>query len=118
MKRANVANANPNGTLEGRDDFSFVSTSCLSACEPNVVYLDSGCTQHMSDQKQCFTNLHHIEPGTWSVGGIDEKKMFAHGIGDIKVEMISNGEEQTGIIKDALYVPNLKCKSDIGSLHH
>jgi hypothetical protein len=44
--------------------------------------------------------------------------MFAHGLGDIKVEMISNGEEQTGIIKDALYVPNLKCKSDIGSLHH
>lgn len=61
----------------------------------------------MSDQKQYFANLHHIEPGTWSVGGIGGKKMFAHGIGDIKVEMITNGEKQTGIIKDALYVPNL-----------
>jgi hypothetical protein len=106
-KRANIANDNPTATPERRDDFVFVSTSCLSACEPNVFYLDSGCTQHMSDQKHYFSRLHHIEPGTWSVGGIGGKKLFAHGIGDIEVEMMSNGEKQTGTIKDALYVPNL-----------
>lgn len=59
----------------------------------------------MSDQKQYFANLHHIEPGTWSVGGIGGKKMFAHGIGDIKVEMITMEKNKLESLKTLSMFP-------------
>jgi hypothetical protein len=37
-----------------------VSTECLRASEPDTFYLDSGCTQHMSDQRSFFTNFRPI----------------------------------------------------------
>jgi hypothetical protein len=61
----------------------------------------------MTDQLSNFTSLRNIEPGTWAIEGIGGTKLFAHGIGDIRVSRTVNGEKQSGEIKDVLYVPGL-----------
>ena len=61
----------------------------------------------MTDQLSNFTSLRNIEPGTWAIEGIGGTKLFAHGIGDIRVSRTVNGEKQSGEIKDVLFVPGL-----------
>jgi hypothetical protein len=48
----------------GQKDFSLVSTACLKAIEPRVFFLESGATEHITDQLSNFTSLRNIEPGT------------------------------------------------------
>jgi transposase InsO family protein len=104
-KRANVANTNERN--DGEATFSCVSTGCLRASEPNAFYLDSGCTEHMSDQRHLFTNFQNISPNTKPIDGIGGTKLYAHGFGDIKVTRLSGGIRSTGWLMNVLYVPNL-----------
>ena len=77
------------------------------ASEPATFYLDSGCTQHMSDQRSFFTNFRPIAKLERPIDGIGGAKLYAHGIGDIAVSRKANGIKIDGWLRDVLYVPQL-----------
>lgn len=104
-KKANLADSS--GGKESDRDFSFVSTECLRASEPATFYLDSGCTQHMSDQRSFFTNFRPIAKLERPIDGIGGAKLYARGIGDIAVSRRANGIKIDGWLRDVLYVPQL-----------
>ncbi len=87
--------------------FSLISISCLKATNPEVLYLDSGASRHMSDQRSYFHELNEVEPGSWLINGIGGTVMYAHGIGTIKLIWEVQGKQIQGKIKNVLYVPNL-----------
>lgn len=103
-KKANVANS---GGGDNPGDFSLISTACFRASERGMFYLDSGCTQHMSDERGFFINYRDIRSNSRPVDGIGGTKLFAHGIGDIEVTRSIDGKIQTGRITDVLFVPKL-----------
>lgn len=104
-KKANLADSS--GGRENDRDFSFVSTECLRASEPATFYLDSGCTQHMSDQRSFFANFRPIAEHERPIDGIGGTKLHARGIGDIAVTRWANGIKTDGWLRDVLYVPQL-----------
>lgn len=72
-------------------------------------YIDSGATQHMSDQHNLFINFCPFTLGNWLVKGIGSTNMplQAQGKGDIRIRSRMDGIWHEGIIKDVVYVPNL-----------
>lgn len=68
----------------GNESFGYAGTSVsFTARRVFDWYADSGATQHMSDQRSILINFEPIEPGTWTVTGIGNTKLFALGKGDV-----------------------------------
>ena len=91
-----------NFTKESEEEFLFFS--CMNAeCEPhNLWYLDSGCSNHMSGNKDIFVELNNNYSSQVKLG--DGNLQCAQGKGVIAVQT------QKGIkryISYVLYVPNL-----------
>jgi hypothetical protein len=70
-------------------------------------FADSGATSHMSDQQQFFDTLEMIDTGTWTVSGVGGVSLPVRGRGNIRIETTVDGITRSGLIKDALYVPDL-----------
>jgi hypothetical protein len=104
---AKRANNGEQGSSTQDPDYSMVSISCLKATNPEAIYLDSGASRHMTDQRSYFYELQEIEPGTWPINGIGNTVLYAHGTGTIKVSRETRGNCYHGEIKDVLFVPNL-----------
>lgn len=47
------------------------------------MYLDSGVTQHMSDERSYFQEMDVVEPKSRPINGIGGVTLYAHGIGNI-----------------------------------
>jgi hypothetical protein len=88
-------------------DYAYRST--IFDCDDDEWYVDSGATQHMTDQRSVFNSFKPIPPGTRAIKGIgkDNLPVFALGIGDIRVRTRVDGVWHDGIIQDALFAPNL-----------
>jgi hypothetical protein len=61
----------------------------------------------MSDQQQFFDTLEMIDTGTRTVSRVGGVSLPVRGRGEIKIETTVNVTTRTGLIKGALYVPNL-----------
>lgn len=81
---------------------------CLGILTP-WRFADSGCTQHITDQRWVFNSFQPIRPGTWSVSGIgiDNKPLQVHGYGSVPVTCEVKEGNRTGILKHVLFVPKL-----------
>ncbi|XP_061338299.1 uncharacterized protein LOC133285140 [Gastrolobium bilobum] len=71
--------------------------------EPDVWYVDTGCSNHMSGSKSSFSHLNENFQSTVSFG--DHSTVKVMGKGDIKIKT-KNGFVET--ISNVLYVPDLK----------
>ena len=71
--------------------------------------VDSGASQHMSDQRWAFIDYQPVRPGCWPVNGIGEnrKPLQVHGYGSIPISSLVEGSWHAGILQDVLYVPQL-----------
>ena len=72
-------------------------------------FIDSGASQHMSDQRWAFVDYQSIKPGSWPVNGIGlhHKPLQATGFGSIPVSCRVGGNSYNGVLQKVLFVPNL-----------
>lgn len=75
--------------------------------------LDSGCSNHMSSQRDNFTN---IRPTTLKISTAGQEVIEAAGIGDIPVEVYNGQKWKRATLKDVLYVPALSEAYNLFSL--
>jgi transposase InsO family protein len=71
-------------------------------------YLDGGATDHMTDKLEWFSNFTEIPKGRWPVMIADNRKLWARGFGDIRVECLTDWGRETRTIRKVLYVPELR----------
>lgn len=82
-------------------------TTALLTRNSSTWVADSGATHHMCDQRSFFFNFHPIQEGSRMVTGIGQKQLSVLGKGDILIKPILNGSDQTAIMKEVLYIPEL-----------
>ena len=86
-------------------------TLAATSCETNIVgnqywIVDSGATQHMTNDKYWFTNCIELKvPRNVEVG--DGRKLLATAIGNIKIQIISEDKYKICSFQNVLYVPEL-----------
>lgn len=94
---------------ESGDDKSHVFMLCAQQSQSkyrNLFYADSGATDHMSFQRELFTNFREFSSNECHVKVGDGRKLNVMGIGDIDVQ-INNKQGTTITIKDVLLAPDL-----------
>ena len=71
--------------------------------------VDSGASQHMSDQRWAFVNYQTVKLGCWPVSGIgeDRKPLQVHGYGRIPISFYVGGSWHNGMLQELLHVPKL-----------
>lgn len=111
--RANIATASIPGEATQdllNDEYGFVAfTAQILKSDSDVWYADSGASQHMTGQREVFTNLRPIEEERWPVHGIgaNSRPLFTRGIGDIRIETKINGVWHQLSLHSVLFVPHL-----------
>jgi len=70
-------------------------------------YLDSCCSQHISEHREWFTTYKDISSKNQLVEGIRGVMLYAQGIGDIVFRTLVDGHETMNILKDVVHVPKL-----------
>lgn len=71
-------------------------------------FVDSGCTDHMVNQKQYFCDLVMLENPIKVAVAKDKEFLLAVGIGNIVAYSIVKNQRLKCTIKNVLYVPNLR----------
>jgi hypothetical protein len=70
-------------------------------------YVDSGCTEHMCQDRSVFSTYRDISSEQRLVEGIGGIKLQAAGVGDIVIKVWNNGTYHLGILKGVIHVPGL-----------
>lgn len=85
------------------------SSYCFSASSYRVDkygwFVDSGCTNHMSSNRDWFSDL---VPVKVQVSVADDRVVMATGKGTVMFYVMSNGKNQLVELSDTLYVPSLQ----------
>jgi hypothetical protein len=89
-----------------KEEKGYMSTCSTTNC-PTQWFVDSGATQHMSNQRSCFKNFIPVEPGTWTVRSIGNIRLSVHGYGSVVFTAIVGGLQRNVVIKMVFYVPDL-----------
>ena len=84
-------------------DSMFITCNSAQESSKEVWFLDSGCSNHMSGNKDMFANIDESVQSEIKLG--DDKKVVVMGKGSIKFET-KQGEKKH--IPNVYYVPNLK----------
>jgi len=101
---------NNNTSLKGKnvpnpDPYAFSVYSYNN--KSDLWYLDSGASDHMCSQKDLFHNLKDTKPQPINVAKNDQF-VTSLGLGDINLSLDINGIPTKAILKNVLYVPDLK----------
>jgi len=91
-----------NFTKEGDGDYLFYSSKGVERESYNLWYLDSGCSNHMTGERDIFISLDQSFNSQVKLG--DGKMQKAVGKGTIAVHTKGGNKK---LISDVLYVPNL-----------
>ncbi|GAU44851.1 hypothetical protein TSUD_112250 [Trifolium subterraneum] len=85
------------------DDAMLMATTKMSEDKANVWYLDTGCSNHMTGNKDWFINLD--ESITRGIRFADNSQVNYEGIGSI---LVKSEDGQEAVMTDVLYVPSMK----------
>ena len=72
-------------------------------------FVDSGATDHLVRDKELFSELQRLEKPIEIAVAKDGETIQAEHAGMVKVVSVVNGKQVNCMIKDALYVPKLRC---------
>lgn len=100
--------SNANYTVESEneeesEDQLFLACNAVIENKKDVWYLDSGCSNHMTGDKELFISLDNNVKSDVTLG--NDNKVSVEGKGSISV-LTNNGEKK--YISDVFYVPGLK----------
>lgn len=98
----NISNGQGICFMSNIQGFESVSTNEL------LFYIDSGCTDHLINDKSYFTDIMFLENPIKIAVAKNGNYMEAVGVGNVKVISKINGREIKCTIKNAFYVPNLR----------
>lgn len=87
---------------ENEGDTMFMLFNIQETSTNETWYLDSGCSNHMTGNKELFVNIEDSLKKEFYTG--DDKRLTMHGIGDVFVKT-RNGEKK---IPNVYYVTGLK----------
>jgi hypothetical protein len=88
--------------------FTVVSHAMMARGDSNIWYADTGASEHMTDRRDWFSYLKEYQSGQHSVMVADDHSLPVQGKGDINIERTVNGITRPGILKNVLYIPDLK----------
>lgn len=96
------------GKNEGYKAFMAInSQSSCDARESNFSYVDSGCTEYMTETRSFFSTYRDISMEHRLVEGIGGVMLQAAGIGDIIIKIKQTEGYTFGVLKGVVHVPNL-----------
>jgi hypothetical protein len=62
----------------------------------------------MTEHRDWFSTFKSIPPGTWAVTVVDDRELWVHGIGNIKITRTVDGIHKQGTLQKVLYIPELR----------
>jgi len=74
---------------------------------PNDFYLDSGATQHMTDQRWMLKSFTPFEPGSRWINGIGSVLVEVLGEGNIETIALINGRNEKRTMQNVLFAPTM-----------
>lgn len=87
---------------------AYMANTVLSIpCESTYWFVDSGCTEHMCQDRTAFSTFTDILHECRHVQGIGGAMLQVHGIGDVIIKIQGTPEITHGILKGVIYVPDL-----------
>ena len=100
------------GRANSAANFTYLASAIL--CESprsERIFIDSGTTSHMTNNKDWLTNGKVLNPPKIVVFG-DGHKVFAHGIGTLAVTLhLDDNMKCTADTRNCLFVPDVSCSS-------
>ena len=102
-----VATSNTTAKEETRKDGAFFSSTCFISRNTQDWFADSGCTQHMTSQREIFISFTPISSNNWTVKGIGTSLLLVRGFGMIEFIVRVGGTQRKVILEKVLYVPGL-----------
>jgi hypothetical protein len=107
----NIVAARDSSSEDDDDDYYAImvhSHAMIAKGESDLWYTDTGASEHMSDRKDWFINLTEIPKGKHKVMVADDRCLSVKGHGDIFIDRTVAGVVKKGILKQVLYIPELK----------
>jgi hypothetical protein len=86
---------------------AYLSSTCFASRSIHDWFADSGCTQHMTEQRHIFSTFTPVLSNTWTVKGIGTSLLVVRGYGNIEFVVRLNGSQQKITLEKVLYVPGL-----------
>lgn len=88
--------------VEEKDESMLLVSNVQEESLEDVWYIDSGCSNHMTGNKNCFVNFDESVQREVKTG--DNKRLIVKGCGDIPIRT----KQGTNYISNVYYVPDLK----------
>ena len=76
--------------------------------DKNAQFADSGATEHLTERREWFSTFKPIPSGQWFVAVADDRDIWVRGVGDIKIMKTIDGKKKPGLLKQVLFIPELK----------
>ena len=86
-------------------------SEALSVGIDNPWFADSGATEHVTERREWFSTFKLIPSGWWSGAVADDKDFWVRGVGNIKIVRTIDGEKKPWLLKQILFIPELKRNS-------
>lgn len=99
----NVTIQKPGGKVPNQT--TMLTTALLAKVPASEWIIDSGATSHMVMEKDNFISLDSQCSSQIAVA--NNMVISSEGIGDVKLELAVNGDSESAVVKDVMFVPSL-----------
>jgi hypothetical protein len=96
------------GRTDAQTTLAFMATISDSASTPDIWYVDSAASCHMTGHRDWFTSFTTLPDSHWPVKRISSQPLYATGIGDIVVSCLLDNTWKIAYLEQVLYVPGLE----------
>jgi hypothetical protein len=86
---------------------AFMADAPREVSDTTHWYVDSGCTDHMTDNRSFFSTYKDISHERRFVEGIGGSMLLAIGSGDINIKIKNERGHTFGVLQNVIHVPNL-----------
>lgn len=106
QREANTSSTNQS-SFSSTKDKAYAAGFASVTHSPDDFFLDSGASNHMTDQRWMFCNFTAFVPGTRWISGIGLVQIEVLGKGTIDILTSVNGSRKRRVMHDVLYAPSV-----------
>ncbi len=111
LKSSGSNDPRASGSRDDRDfddpTYAFPAASTVQRRRSMDWFLDSGASQHMTDNRDFFSSFETVSSHWPDVTGIADSLRQVEGVGEVHIRTKVGGEWKNGTLKGVLYVPGL-----------